>query len=84
MIARPISGREPSQRHVGGGRGFLHEDGGGDELLGRMKAADRKILGRALSLNAVVRVGRNGVLAERIAFKAVHLLVVSDFRPTNV
>ena len=73
MMARPISAGSCPQRHIGGRRGFLDEDGGGDELVGRMKAADRKILDRALSLNAVIRVGRNGVLAQGVAFEAVHL-----------
>ena len=65
-------GREVPGRHVGGGGGFLDEDRGGHELLGRAQAADRKVLCRPLSLNAVVGVGRNAVLAERVAFQAMH------------
>ena len=39
---------------------------------GAWSAADGKILGRPLGLNAVVGLGRNLVLAERIAFAALH------------
>ena len=64
--------RQLARGHVGGGRRFLDEDGGGDELVRRAQAADRKILGGALGLDAVVRVGGHGVLAERIALDAMH------------
>ena len=46
MMARPMSGGRCAGRHVGGGGGFLDEDGGGDELVGRAQSADRKILAR--------------------------------------
>ena len=52
---------------VGGRRGFLDEDGCGDELVRRAQAADGKILDGALSLDPVVRIRGHGVFAERIA-----------------
>ncbi len=55
---------------VGRRRRFLDEDGGRHELVGCAKAADRKVLGGALGLDPVVRVGRNVVLAQRIALAA--------------
>ena len=61
-----MSGVEAAERGVGFGRGFLDEDGGGDEIGGRAKAADRKVLDGARGLHAVVRVGGNVELAQRI------------------
>ena len=59
----------PSAR-VGFGGGLLDEDGGGDEIGGRAQAADRKVLDGARGLHAVVRVGRDLQLAQRIALGA--------------
>ena len=72
MIARADVRRKSARRHVGGGRRFLDEDGGGDELVRRPQAADRKIFDRPLRLDPVVRIRRNGVFAERIALYAMH------------
>ena len=57
---------------VGGRRGFLDEDGGGDELVRRAQAADRKIFDGPLGLDPVVRIRGHGVFAERIALYAMH------------
>ena len=61
---------EAAERRVGLGGGFLDEDGGGDEIGGRAQAADREVLDRARRLDAVVRVGGDLQLAERIALDA--------------
>ena len=74
MMALADVRRQLARRLVGGGGGFLDEDGGGDELVGCTQPADRKILDGALSLDAVVRIGRDGVFAERIALNAVHTI----------
>ena len=58
MALRDV-GVEPAERRVGFGRGFLDQDGRGDEIGGRAQAADRKVLDRARRLHAVVRVGGN-------------------------
>ena len=59
---------EPAERGVRFRGRLLHEDGGGDEVGGRAQAADREVLDRARGLDAVVGVGGNLELAERIAF----------------
>src|SRR4029079_12747700 len=64
--------RKLAGRQVGGGGGFLDEDVRGDQLLGRVQAADGKVFGRALGLNSVIRALGNVVVAERIAFCAAH------------
>ena len=69
MASRDV-GVEAAERGVRFGRRLLDEDGGGDEIGGRAQAADREILDRARRLHAVVRVGGNLELAERIALGA--------------
>ena len=69
-MARAIVGVEPAERRVGFGRGFLDENRRGDEIGGRAQAADREVLDRARRLDAVVRVGRDVQLAQRIALGA--------------
>ena len=54
--------------------GLLDQDGGGDEIGGCAQAADREVLERPHRLDAVVGVGGNGVLTERVALGSeVHL-----------
>ena len=59
-----------AERDVGLRRGLLDEHRGGDEVGGRAQAADREVLDRTGRLDAVVRIGGNGVFAEGIAFDA--------------
>src|SRR5439155_25453451 len=75
-----VGGRDNRARHIGVqaaergggfGRGFLDQDGRGDEVVWRTQAADRKVLDGARRLDAVVRVGRNLQLAQRVALGAV-------------
>ena len=61
---------EPSERGVRFGGRLLDENRGGDEIRLRAQAADREILDRAHRLHAVVGVGRNLQLAERVGFGA--------------
>ena len=69
--------RQHAGRHVGRGRRFLDQDGRGDELVGGSQPADGKVLCGALGLDAVVGAGRDGVLAEGIAFQCVHAYAYS-------
>ena len=64
------AGVEPAERRVRLGGGFLDEDRGGDEIGGRAQAADGEVLDRARRLDAVVRLGGNLQLAQRIALGA--------------
>ena len=73
--ARNLRG-ELSSGQVGGRRGLLDQNRGGHELVGRTQPADRKIFSRALRLDAVIRVGRNLVFAERIALNAAHAFML--------
>ncbi len=74
MMRRASSGFEPSERGVRFGGGLLDENRGGDEIGLRAQAADREILDRPHRLHAVVGVGRNLELAERVGFGAeLHL-----------
>ena len=57
---------EPAERGVRFGGRLLDENRGGDEIRLRAQAADREILDRAHRLHAVVGVGRNLQLAERV------------------
>jgi hypothetical protein len=66
-------GGQLTGRHVCAGRGFLYQDGRGDERLWRAKTADGEIVSGPLGLNSVVRIRRNLVLAEGVSFQAVHL-----------
>ena len=68
MMASPTRAIEAPERDVGLRRGFLDEDGGGDEVGRRAQAADREVFDRASRLDAVVGVGGDGVFAQRIAF----------------
>ena len=79
-MAPATSGVEPAERGVGFRGGFLDQDGGDDEVGGRAQAADREILDRARRLHAVVRVGGNLELAQRIALNPEfsHRSSVSD------
>ena len=54
---------EPPEVAIGHGRRLLDEEGGVDELAVRAQAADREILERARSLNAVPGLGRDLMLA---------------------
>ena len=72
--------RQTVQRAIGGGRGFLDEDGRRDELGWRGESGNGEVLDRARRLDAVVGRGRHAHLAERIAFDAVlprgHMLII--------
>ena len=70
------AGFEPSELHVCTRSGALDEHGCGDEVGGGVEAADREVFGRANRLDAVVGVGRNRVLAERIVLDAGHLQII--------
>jgi hypothetical protein len=61
---RPI---EPAERGVGLGSGFLDENGCGDERRLGAQPADGEVVDRARRLDAVVRVGGDRLLAERVA-----------------
>jgi fumarate hydratase, class I len=63
---------DASELHVGSCGGFLDEDGCDHQMGRRPQPADREILNGTRSLDAVVRVGRNRVLAERIVLDAGH------------
>jgi hypothetical protein len=58
---------EAPERHVGLRRGLLDENRRGDEIGRRAQPADRKVLDRPRRLNAVVRLGGDGVLTQGIA-----------------
>jgi len=61
---------QASERRVRFGRGLLDEDGGRDEIGMRAKTADLKILHGAGRLHAVIGLGRDVQLAQRIALGA--------------
>ena len=55
---------------IGFGGGALDEDGGADEAVRRRQAADGEVRARARRLHAIVRIGRDAELTERIALDA--------------
>ena len=59
---------EAAKRRVRFSRRFLDQDRGDDEIGRSAQSADRKVLGGASGLHAIVRVGRHLHLAQRIAF----------------
>src|SRR6185295_5132181 len=61
---------EAAERDVRLRRCFLDQDGGGDEVGGCAQTADRKVLGGARRLDAVIGISRNLVLAKGIALGA--------------
>ncbi len=58
---------ETPERLVGFGRGPLDQDRGGDQIGGRAQVADAEIRDRPGGLDAVVRIGGNVELTERVA-----------------
>jgi len=58
-------GLQPGEGRVRLGRGFLDEDGCGDEVRRRAQSADREVVDGALRLDAVVRLGWDLDFAER-------------------
>jgi len=48
--------------------GLFHEDRGDDQVGRRPQTANRKVLDRARGLHAVVRIGGNRKVAERVPF----------------
>ena len=65
------AGGEPAERSVRLRRGFLDQDGGGDERRRGGEPADGEVLDRARRLSAVIRLRGHPDVAERVAFDAV-------------
>ena len=61
--------REPARLPIGPRRGLLDVDGGRDERRIGQASADRKVADRALRLDAVIGVGGNLELAQRISLR---------------
>ena len=70
---------EPLEVAIGFGGGALDEDRRADEAVRRGQAADREVRARARRLHAVVRVGGNAELAERIALDAEGHTSIAQF-----
>jgi hypothetical protein len=66
-VANPFF--ETSERDVRAGRRFLDENRRVNQRARRTQAADREVLDGTRRLNTVIRVGRNGALAKRIALE---------------
>jgi len=75
LIRRPDDGSrnhriKATQCRICLGGGLLDQDRGGDEIGRRPQSADGKIGDGSSGLDAVVRIGGNGEIAQRIALDA--------------
>src|SRR5499427_626477 len=73
---------QTAERRVGFCGRLLYEDGRGDEIVRSAKAADRKVLDRALRLDAVVRIGRELDFTQRVTFRANVRVTSHESRPS--
>ena len=61
---------QPPEGHIRLGRAFLDEHGGRHQIGGHAQPADGKVLDRPDGLDAVIGLGRNRLLAQRVALDA--------------